>query len=56
MSNHIHGFMRDAINHPCLNFNGVYVREWIDDYISLAYNNILTYPRPNPDAGLADLC
>ena len=56
----VHGqiiiFLGDVIAHPTVNFNGVLSKPlWMSNYIPLLYMDIIIYPRPNPEPGLANL-
>ena len=53
---HAYCLMWDVIIHACPNFNGGWLNwAWRSYYIPLFSMDFITYPCPNPDAGLAHL-
>ena len=38
------------------NLTAIEVKACVSNYISLFHMDVITYPCPNPDAGLANLC
>ena len=58
--NHFSSFMWDIITQPCTNCVGDWVKLPLklgacrSKYTQLFYENVVTYPDPNPDAGISN--
>ena len=56
ISNVNHDFIWDVISHASIKISiAGEVRVWMSYNIPLVYMDVITYPHPNPDDGLADI-